>query len=245
MVDARRGRVSRAKPPLRCPVPCYGKTMLTPIENEYRRLIALDGIWDFCLDAEDRGVADALLPRVSRRASPDAGTGELTTTSRSSRRSAITSDRSGTGAAFTSPPSGANQRSCSASARPATTRPRGSTASEVADHRGGFLPFEGDLGSAVRFGATNELVVRVDNRLDWTTLPPGKLSPAGTKRPGYTGQRLRQDYFLDFFNYAGIHRSVQVQRLPKQRIVASASRPASSPAPAASAMKSPSRVVAR
>jgi beta-glucuronidase len=70
----------------------------------------------------------------------------------------------------------------------------------------------------VRFGVDNELVIRVDNRLDWTTLPPGELVPAGRKRPGYSKTQLRQDYFHDFFNYSGLHRSVSVLRLPRSRI---------------------------
>src|SRR6478735_3150336 len=30
--------------------------MLYPVENEFRRLSRLDGVWDFVLDGEDRGV---------------------------------------------------------------------------------------------------------------------------------------------------------------------------------------------
>ena len=30
--------------------------MLYPVENEFRRLTCLDGIWDFALDPEDHGV---------------------------------------------------------------------------------------------------------------------------------------------------------------------------------------------
>jgi hypothetical protein len=29
--------------------------MLYPVDNEFRRLTRLDGVWDFVLDPEDRG----------------------------------------------------------------------------------------------------------------------------------------------------------------------------------------------
>jgi beta-glucuronidase len=193
--------------------------MLAPIENEYRRLIALDGIWDFCLDAEDRGVEIGFFrqfPDAHRPMPVPASYNDITVEPEIRDHIGPVWYRRRFHVPYFWRESALVVR-FGAVSHHATVWLNGV---EVADHRGGFLPFEGNLGGAARFGATNELVVRVDNRLDWTTLPPGKLLPAGTKRPGYTGNRLRQDYFHDFFNYAGIHRSVQVQRLPKQRIAA-------------------------
>ncbi len=192
--------------------------MLAPIENEFRRLIVLDGIWDFCLDAEDRGVREAYyrsFPDDCRPMPVPASYNDITVDPEIRdhvgpvwyrRRFHVPSSFRDSSLAVR----------VGAASHHATAWLNGV---EVADHRGGFLPFEGELGSAVRYGADNDLVIRVDNRLDWTTLPPGKIVPAGAKRPGYTGKRIRQDYFHDFFNYAGLHRSVQVLRLPKQRVV--------------------------
>ncbi|MFT4122424.1 MAG: beta-glucuronidase [Microbacteriaceae bacterium] len=75
-------------------------------------------------------------------------------------------------------------------------------------HEGGYTPFELELpaepGSLVR------LSVEVDNRLSFQTIPPGVIvdTPAGE----------RQRYWHDFFNYAGIHRSVWLTATPPVRL---------------------------
>ncbi|MFT4307171.1 MAG: beta-glucuronidase [Microbacterium sp.] len=65
-------------------------------------------------------------------------------------------------------------------------------------HEGGYTPFEAEL--AAQAGSRVRLTVEVDNRLSFQTIPPGVIvdTPAGR----------RQRYWHDFFNYAGIHRSV-------------------------------------
>ncbi|MCL3778273.1 MULTISPECIES: beta-glucuronidase [unclassified Actinomyces] len=78
---------------------------------------------------------------------------------------------------------------------------------EVATHAGGYLPFEADITEHVRPGGTFRLTVAVDNRLSWQTIPPGYL---GRTSQGRTVQR----YFHDFYNYAGIHRSVSLVTRP-------------------------------
>lgn len=80
---------------------------------------------------------------------------------------------------------------------------------EVAHHVGGYLPFEADLGDHVRPGETVRVTVRVDNRLTWQTIPPGIVTEP---EPG----RRKQEYFHDFFNYAGIHRSVWLTSRPRR-----------------------------
>ena len=49
---------------------------------------------------------------------------------------------------------------------------------QIAQHRGGFLPFEGDATPHTLCGRENRLTIKVDNELDWTTLPPGDARPA-------------------------------------------------------------------
>lgn len=73
---------------------------------------------------------------------------------------------------------------------------------EVMRHKGGYLPFEADVTALVRPGEQLRITAAVDNRLDWTTIPPGWFdrTPNGT----------RQKYFQDFFNYAGLHRPVHL-----------------------------------
>lgn len=71
---------------------------------------------------------------------------------------------------------------------------------EVMSHKGGYLPFEADVTELVRPGEPMRITAAVDNRLDWTTVPPGWLEQ--------TPNGVRQKYFQDFFNYAGLHRPV-------------------------------------
>lgn len=73
---------------------------------------------------------------------------------------------------------------------------------EVMSHRGGYLPFEADVTALVSAGEPVRITATVDNRLDWTTIPPGWIEQ--------TPEGPRQKYFQDFFNYAGLHRPVQL-----------------------------------
>lgn len=78
----------------------------------------------------------------------------------------------------------------------------------VAEHVGGYTPFEADVTALVEAGGEYRLTVGVDNRLTNATIPPGKV----TERPD---GRLAQSYLHDFFNYAGIARSVQLVSTPE------------------------------
>ena len=71
---------------------------------------------------------------------------------------------------------------------------------EVVSHEGGYTPFEADITDHVPAGDQVRLTVVVNNTLSFQSIPPGVIedTPAGR----------RQRYWHDFFNYAGIHRSV-------------------------------------
>lgn len=84
---------------------------------------------------------------------------------------------------------------------------------KVAEHKGGFLPFEADISTAVLYGQKNRLTIAVNNILDWTTLPPGEIKTYNDERHPQ-GYRM-QDIFHDFFNYGGIHRPVKLYTTPK------------------------------
>jgi beta-glucuronidase len=73
---------------------------------------------------------------------------------------------------------------------------------EVARHEGGYTPFEADVTDHVRAGQEVRITAVVDNRLTWESLPPGIV------------ENGRQTYFHDFFNYAGLHRSVWLYCTP-------------------------------
>ena len=82
---------------------------------------------------------------------------------------------------------------------------------QVMDHQGGYTPFEADISAYVQTGKSCRLTVCVNNVLSWDTIPPGQVL---TQPDG----RLKQQYFHDFFNYAGLHRSVWLYATAKAHI---------------------------
>jgi beta-glucuronidase len=81
---------------------------------------------------------------------------------------------------------------------------------EVVEHSGGYTPFEADVTDFVELGAENRITVAVDNRLTWETIPPGRVVE--------TSDGPRQSYFHDFFNYAGLHRTIWLYTTPRSHI---------------------------
>lgn len=93
----------------------------------------------------------------------------------------------------------------------------------LCEHKGGFLPFEVELGAAAKPGE-NLLTIAVDNRIDYSTLPVG--SENGTSMLGGISGMIadmpkgkpRNEPFFDFFNYCGITRPVKLYTTPKSYI---------------------------
>ncbi len=79
---------------------------------------------------------------------------------------------------------------------------------EVADHIGGYTPFEADITDRAQGGNRLRVTVRVNNELTMATIPPGVISVT-------PGGRRRQRYFHDFFHYSGLHRSVWLYATPR------------------------------
>jgi beta-glucuronidase len=77
---------------------------------------------------------------------------------------------------------------------------------EVLSHEGGYTPFEADVSELVEPGGEVRITAVVDNRLSWQSIPPGYVEE--------TPDGPRQRYFHDFFNYAGLHRSVWLYSTP-------------------------------
>jgi beta-glucuronidase len=80
----------------------------------------------------------------------------------------------------------------------------------AARHEFGHLPFEADIGDHLKFGKENRITVLCDNVLLQTTIPQGKV----VEQDVDYGREVIQQYTFDFFNYAGIHRSVQLYTTP-------------------------------
>ena len=81
----------------------------------------------------------------------------------------------------------------------------------VVEHEGGYTPFEADVSALVVPGAACRLTVVVNNELTWESIPPGivEMLPDGSRR---------QRQYHDFFNYAGLHRSVWLSTTPRAHI---------------------------
>ncbi|CAH0585620.1 unnamed protein product [Chrysodeixis includens] len=78
-------------------------------------------------------------------------------------------------------------------------------------HEIGHLPFEAEVTDLVSYNTSNLLTVVVDNTLLSDTVPQGTIKDV------YVGpNKIRQDqvYTFDFYNYAGIHRSVFLYSTP-------------------------------
>jgi beta-glucuronidase len=81
---------------------------------------------------------------------------------------------------------------------------------EVVRHEGGYTPFEADVTAAAPAGELVRMTVCVDNRLSFQTIPPGVVEQTATGP--------RQRYWHDFYNYAGLHRTVWLACTPAARI---------------------------
>lgn len=81
----------------------------------------------------------------------------------------------------------------------------------VGGHVGGYTPFEIDITDAAPAGSEVRLTVAVDNQLTNVTIPPGSVTET------HDGRR-QQQYLHDFYNYAGLARSVWLHSTPTTRI---------------------------
>ena len=82
----------------------------------------------------------------------------------------------------------------------------------VSEHQGGYTPFEADITTLVPAGEKFRLTIGVNNVLTHETIPPGSIEVSE-----WTGKRV-QNYQHDFYNYAGLARSVWLYSVPKQYI---------------------------
>lgn len=81
----------------------------------------------------------------------------------------------------------------------------------VAEHIGGYTPFEVDITELAAPGAVIRLTIAVNNVLTHETIPPGSVEVT-------TDGRRVQRYQHDFYNYAGLARSVWLYSAPPRRI---------------------------
>lgn len=83
---------------------------------------------------------------------------------------------------------------------------------KIRRHEGGFLPFVANVTDQVKFGESNRIVLKMNNKLYRDKLPVGDTITLKN------GHKMAKPFF-DFYNYSGLNRSVQLVAVPKQRIL--------------------------
>ena len=179
--------------------------MLAPRDTPTRERKCLNGLWRFALDADGRGRQGAWWARRLP------GTREVPVPSSYNDLFADAGVRDHIGDAWYQAtarvPASWGGRRIVLRFDAATHRATvwiGDT--QVMAHEGGYTPFEADVTALVDPGSEIRITAVVDNRLTWQSIPPGfvETTPDGP----------RQRYFHDFFNYAGLHRSVWLYSTP-------------------------------
>lgn len=184
--------------------------MLRPQDSSTRERKRLDGLWDFVLDTEgvgrESGWSAGPLPDARKMAVP-ASFNDLV---------ADQATRDFFGDLWYSThvrvPRGWGGQRITLYVESATHRATvWVNGVEVGFHEGGYLPFELDVTEQAVPGEALTLTIAVNNTLSFESVPPGVIETQPGGQP-----RLR--YFHDFFNYAGLHRSVWLAASPVNRV---------------------------
>uniref|UniRef100_A0A8D2E5Q6 Beta-glucuronidase n=1 Tax=Theropithecus gelada TaxID=9565 RepID=A0A8D2E5Q6_THEGE len=87
---------------------------------------------------------------------------------------------------------------------------------DTLEHEGGYLPFEADISNLVQVGPLSSqlrITIAINNTLTPTTLPPGTIQYKNDTS-NYPKGYFVQNIYFDFFNYAGLQRSVLLYTTP-------------------------------
>ena len=201
--------------------------MLYPEQNEARLKLSLDGTWAFALGScvEDQFDPAKPLPDAQPIAVP---------ASYNDQNDQTTAMRRHYGWAWyqrkvTLPTFCAGQRVVLRFGSVTHTAKVWLNGKLIAQHKGGFTPFEADVTALLRPGETVLLTVACDNRVNHSTLPvgneDGQLAFFGSDNAGIPSVEAAKRAAapqnrpnFDFFNYAGIHRPVVLYTTPKEYI---------------------------
>lgn len=87
----------------------------------------------------------------------------------------------------------------------------------VLNHTVGHLPFQARVDHLLKWNEKNLLTVAINNTLSRETIPTGSVTIRYDKAlPNGYGVMFHEDF--DFFNYAGLHRSVSLYAVPAAHI---------------------------
>ena len=195
--------------------------MLYPVMTESRLLMDLSGVWDFKLDQDGEGFEE----KWYGRALEDAMTMPVPSSYNDIKEGVDFREHYGWvfyQTTFRLPAKAVQGQQvwlrCDAVTHHAIVFLNGQ---EIAQHRGGFLPFEAKINDVLEKGE-NLLTIAVDNRIDYTTLPVGgqadMLSGVSVSSSGGVTAKKRNHPNFDFFNYAGIIRPVKIYTTPVDAI---------------------------
>jgi beta-glucuronidase len=185
--------------------------MLRPQDTSTRETKRLDGIWSFATDAAGTGRAQGWW----RRSLPDARRMPVPSSFNDVLVDAALHDHVGDvwyQRHFFVPRGWAAGQRIVLRFDAATHRATVWVGDErVMGHEGGYTPFEADITALVVPGQQARVTIVVNNELTWESIPPGvvEVLPNGSRR---------QRQYHDFFNYAGLHRSVWLYTTPPAHI---------------------------
>ena len=201
--------------------------MLYPEQNEARLKLSLDGTWEFALGSCEENQFDPAKPL------PDAQPIAVPA-SYNDQNDQTTALRRHYGWAWyqrsiTLPAFCAGQRVVLQFGSVTHTAKVWLNGQLIAQHKGGFTPFEADVTDLLHPGETALLTVACDNRVNHSTLPvgneDGQLAFFGSDNAGIPSVEAAKRAAapqnrpnFDFFNYAGIHRPVVLYTTPKEYI---------------------------
>jgi beta-glucuronidase len=184
--------------------------MLSPRESATRERIALDGMWRFALDSDRRGRTErwwaAPLPGLADMPVPASFNAVLPEREAHDHIGDVWYQR------VVRVPRGWDGERIVLRFDAATHRAVvwvGDT--QVAEHEGGYTPFEADVTAHVRAGEAVRVTAVVNTELRWDSIPPGFVQEL-------EDGRLLQQYFHDFFNFAGLNRSVWLYATPRTHV---------------------------
>ena len=185
----------------------YDQLSLYPVTNSKRLSLSLDGMWNFCFDPESIGEKENWMSGLRSSISlpvPSSFQDLFTDQYSKNYCGDFWYERD-----FFVPEHDGNIQ-----LRFGSITHRGSVyvnGEKVAEHEGGFLPVLCDITNYVRKGEVNHLSVKANNELNERSLPCGAVKTLKN------GTCIAAPYF-DFFNYAGLNRSVYLVLLPEERI---------------------------
>lgn len=183
--------------------------MLRPIELESREVKRLDGLWNFSVDHNDMGVTEAWwksdLKKSQKIAVPSSFNDQLVDEKIKNFVGNVWYQNN------IKIPFGWDDDRVVLRFDAITHHGKVWVDDEyVGAHFGGYTPFEIDVTSLIKNKKNIRVTVQVNNELSWETIPPGVVKQNGNQKEQY--------YFHDFFNYAGISRSVYLYKTPTSYI---------------------------